>query len=207
MLRKFVFKKIKFHKGLIKKAECKCDNCGKIYLRDKRLKKNTKTFCKMSCKREYFKDCLVEGCNRHALSLHYCNVHYENKRRYGIAEGPKCQVCNNRSVNNESIRNTKNRQKMKRIFKGIMCSKCYFYILRRYVLFLLGEACSCCNEKEIRFLAIDHKFGGGSKERKSTGEKYLYYERMVKNLNKYQILCHNCNIGKELNKGICPHHK
>ena len=60
-------------------------------------------------------------------------------------------------------------------------------------------------EKELSFLAIDHKFGGGSKERKIIGEIYSYYENIIKNIKKYQILCHNCNVGKWMNKGKCPH--
>ena len=86
-----------------------------------------------------------------------------------------------------------------------MCSLCYKDILRRYILFVLGNKCSCCGEKELNFLAIDHKFGGGSKERKIIGEKYFYYENIIKNIKKYQILCHNCNVGKWINKGKCPH--
>ena len=133
----------------------------------------------MSCKRAYFKFCEVDNCNKEAFASHLCKSHYETKRRYGTVNGPKCQVCAGRTVSSRSIRNKKNRMKMERIFPGTICSKCYFYILRKYVIFLLGNACTCCNEKEPKFLAIDHKYGGGSIERKSTGEKYLYYERAL----------------------------
>ena len=210
MFLKFELKKVKFHKDLVKKAKCKCDNCDKIYLREARGVSSTnifpkKTFCNIKCRREFFKDCKVDGCNKNAYSAHLCKSHYIKKQRYGVTEGPKCQVCDGRSVNPKSKRNKQTTQKMNRIFKGIMCSLCYKDILRRYILFVLENKCSCCGEKELNFLAIDHKFGGGSKERKIIGEKYSYYENIIKNIKKYQILCHNCNVGKWINKGKCPH--
>ena len=66
--------------------------------------------------------------------------------------------------------------------------------------------CSCCGEKEVKFLAIDHINGGGNKHRRTFKYgSYLYNFLRKNNYPKgYQILCHNCNLAKGF-YGICPH--
>ena len=64
--------------------------------------------------------------------------------------------------------------------------------------------CNCCKESHIEFLSIDHKNGGGTKERKFYGSK-LAYSIIRRGFPKgYQILCHNCNQAKGY-YGRCPH--
>lgn len=71
-----------------------------------------------------------------------------------------------------------------------------------------GAVCVCCGETERMFLAIDHVNGGGRKHKKSIGKGIEGIYKWLKD-NGYpagfQILCHNCNQGRESNKGICPH--
>lgn len=65
-----------------------------------------------------------------------------------------------------------------------------------------GYTCKCCGETEKMFLSIDH-IDGGAKGISSTD---LY--RIIKRDNYptgYQILCHNCNLGKYMNDNKCPH--
>jgi hypothetical protein len=73
-----------------------------------------------------------------------------------------------------------------------------------------GGHCICCGEKHIDFLAIDHKNGGGTAHRRSIGIAFSgqrFYRWLKKNgyPNEYQVLCHNCNFSKHLNKGVCAH--
>lgn len=68
-----------------------------------------------------------------------------------------------------------------------------------------GSKCSCCGEKTIEFLCIDHKNNDGSSHRKtmttrSIGE-WLYRHNYPEG---FQVLCHNCNMAKGL-YGKCPH--
>lgn len=74
-----------------------------------------------------------------------------------------------------------------------------------------GNKCNCCNESEYRFLTIDHVNNDGNKHRaelKSRAQAHLYRTIIKENYpDKYQILCFNCNMGKALNNGICPHIK
>jgi hypothetical protein len=66
--------------------------------------------------------------------------------------------------------------------------------------------CACCGETIFEFLTIDHINGGGLKHRQLI-KRYNIYNWLVKNNfpEGYQVLCFNCNCGKEINKGICPH--
>lgn len=68
-----------------------------------------------------------------------------------------------------------------------------------------GVKCYCCSESNLIFLTIDHINGGGNKHRKEIGTRL--YRWLIKNNfpNGFQVSCMNCNWGKYLNKGVCPH--
>ena len=71
-----------------------------------------------------------------------------------------------------------------------------------------NSMCSCCGEKEILFLSLDHINGGGSKERrdiKRAGDSFYRWIIVNNYPNGFRVLCHNCNWGVHVNKGICPH--
>lgn len=75
-----------------------------------------------------------------------------------------------------------------------------------------GFKCACCGEDRRLFLSIDHIDGGGNSHRKSiSGYKNYggtsFYMWIVYNNFPlgFQVLCHNCNQGKHLNGGRCPH--
>ncbi len=71
-----------------------------------------------------------------------------------------------------------------------------------------GNTCNCCGEKEIKFLTVDHINNNGAAYRRNIiGHKTLktYKEIIEKNFpDEYQILCWNCNSGRNHYK-ICPH--
>lgn len=70
---------------------------------------------------------------------------------------------------------------------------------------LLGNKCNCCGEKEINFLQIDHINNDGFKERHINKHIVQYFEHIKNNRSNFQLLCANCNWGKKMNNGICPH--
>jgi hypothetical protein len=82
---------------------------------------------------------------------------------------------------------------------------------RRLVLEHYGEGiieCACCGESNIKFLTLDHVNNDGylhRKQLKLTGHKILRW--IIKNEfpKGFQVLCMNCNFGKRMNNGICPH--
>ncbi len=75
-----------------------------------------------------------------------------------------------------------------------------------------GYVCACCGETEARFMSIDHVNNDGAKWRKETlGSRlatgWQTYRWLFNNSfpEGYQVLCMNCNFGKRMNGGICPH--
>ncbi len=79
-----------------------------------------------------------------------------------------------------------------------------------------GKICVCCGETEMAFLTLDHINGDGAEQRKSatgkngTSTNWRFW--MVRRAQKtgawptdLQILCYNCNCGRQRNGGICPH--
>ena len=71
------------------------------------------------------------------------------------------------------------------------------------------NACACCSEKIIEFLAIDHINGGGNKHRKSINKKGTTFFRWLQKHNfpsGYRVLCANCNFSLG-HYGYCPHER
>jgi DNA-directed RNA polymerase subunit RPC12/RpoP len=72
-----------------------------------------------------------------------------------------------------------------------------------------GWKCRCCGETERSFLTIDHMENNGSKMRREGvhGHSAQFY-RWLKKSNfpeAFQVLCMNCQFGKRMNGGNCPH--
>ncbi len=74
-----------------------------------------------------------------------------------------------------------------------------------------GYKCECCGETEPRFMTLDHVFDNGAEHRRSVGtqkSRRVAIWRWLK-INGYpegyQVLCMNCNAGREWNGGVCPH--
>jgi hypothetical protein len=70
-----------------------------------------------------------------------------------------------------------------------------------------GE-CFCCGETILEFLALDHVNNDGTKHRKEKGVGGAALMALLKAEGwpaGFQVACHNCNIGRYLNGGVCPH--
>jgi len=75
-----------------------------------------------------------------------------------------------------------------------------------------GARCACCCEIEIEFLCLDHIRNDGNAHRKKLGGRIMgmrfYYWLKRHGFPKefgLQVLCFNCNNGKRINGGVCPH--
>ncbi len=67
-------------------------------------------------------------------------------------------------------------------------------------------ACVCCGETITQFLALDHINGGGHQHHRETGGGGFYTWLKRHNYPAgFRVLCHNCNFGRQINGGICPH--
>lgn len=88
--------------------------------------------------------------------------------------------------------------------------KDYYENKRTLVFIHYGSVCNCCGESDPRFLTVDHIDNDGHSERWLSGTRITggqLYQKIVKANypSKYQLLCMNCNWGKRMNKGVCPH--
>lgn len=75
-----------------------------------------------------------------------------------------------------------------------------------------GAVCACCGEKELAFLTLDHINNDGAEQRRKIAGRanaagIWTYAWLAKRgfPDGYQVLCMNCNFGKHMNGGVCPH--
>lgn len=79
----------------------------------------------------------------------------------------------------------------------------YYKKARSAALESLGGRCIKCGFDDKRALQIDHILGDGFKERQSINQNRLKFYKLVmesflKQENKYQLLCANCNWIKKV---------
>jgi hypothetical protein len=79
--------------------------------------------------------------------------------------------------------------------------------IKRCVFKAYGAKCVCCGETNLSFLTIDHINNDGGKQRKVIGSGLTVYMWIIKNgfPPDLRVLCYNCNMGRAINGGICPH--
>lgn len=71
-----------------------------------------------------------------------------------------------------------------------------------------GGKCACCGESEPVFLTVDHVNNDGGGRKREVGGGVAFY-RLLRRLgfptDGYRLLCFNCNSGRQINGGVCPH--
>ena len=68
--------------------------------------------------------------------------------------------------------------------------------------------CVCCGEKQSAFLTLDHINNDGFLHRQAAGTSALLYYLKARNFpfkDLIKVSCFNCNMGRRVNGGICPH--
>jgi hypothetical protein len=75
-------------------------------------------------------------------------------------------------------------------------------VINAKLLALYGSRCVCCGESNPLFLTLDHKHNDGHKE-KDKGTVRRTAARIKR--DDLQMMCFNCNCGKNRNSGVCPH--
>jgi len=130
--------------------------------------------------------CSINECNNKHKAHGLCKSHLDKTLQYK-------QIHKNWEINNFTTISNKNKQRLVE--------------LKSIVFEYYGKECLCCGESTLGFLTIDHINGkaslGHSKQMK--GKKlyrWLVYNGFPKG---FQVLCWNCNSGRNTNGGICPH--
>ena len=144
-----------------------------------------------------------------------------------LGYGSQCKECRKKTWNeNSGDTNTRRREKYKddpeqrevwrRARKRYYAKnrerlneekRAYTQRRREEVITKYGGKCSCCGEKTIEFLAIDHTENNGAEERrrlKGSSGVYSKLWKSAKILPGYRVLCHNCNCAIGF-YGSCPH--
>lgn len=74
-----------------------------------------------------------------------------------------------------------------------------------------GCICNCCGETQLCFLSLDHINNDGAAHRKEIDSKRREAPQMYRWVKRnnypsgFQVLCFNCNHGRHINGGVCPH--
>lgn len=67
-------------------------------------------------------------------------------------------------------------------------------------------SCACCGEGTLAFLTFEHIGGGGGQHRRETGGGgFISWLRKNNYPEGFEVLCMNCNHGRRVNDGTCPH--
>jgi hypothetical protein len=79
--------------------------------------------------------------------------------------------------------------------------------LRKAAFAIYGNVCQCCNLDDEMILTIDHVTGGGRQHKRTLNINNQFYKWLAKNSYPigFQTLCFNCNCGRSINNGVCPH--
>jgi len=113
-----------------------------------------------------------------------------------------CNICSKKKVEITKIFEKNNSNTIKQ----------YRLLVKYEVIEKYGGKCNCCGETQILFLTIDHVNNDGYQDRKelygvknpATMSWYLKLRRECIRED-LQVLCFNCNLGKSINNGMCPH--
>lgn len=156
---------------------------------------------------------------------------YQKARRSKLAAAGLCNCGKEKPAGKsvcsscvEQIKRNRNKRTLKRKADGLCvdcggasaenktrCAMCrarhakYGHKLRDTALEMYGKVCSCCREDIKVFLAIDHINDDGYEHRKTISTNICSWLKVNDWPNGYRVLCHNCNHGRYLNGGVCPH--
>lgn len=146
--------------------------------------------------------------------MRFCTICKRNENETSFGKEKRCKECNKKRHSIYYYKNIEVERKYsldryknnrEKILEG---NRKREIDIRKKLFSHYGGKCQCCGEIKDKFLTIDHMDGGGRKHRNeiSGGAKGLYRWIIKNNYpDNFQILCYNCNCGRERNKGICPH--
>lgn len=179
--------------------------------------------CGKSPRRENRVTCLACGLKQAEAMKRWQVKNHAKRKAQGLCScgrkpesGSTCEKCKERNYSNH----------LKRKIKGLCaycgnqarsgetrceeCSERKKSEARRLKLEVFeaygGAKCACCGEDTECFLSIDHIDGNGAKHRREIGRTSLYgWLKKNEFPSGFQVLCFNCNHGRHINGGTCPH--
>jgi hypothetical protein len=157
---------------------------------------------------QYVSDYIRDWRKRNKDKIHLYNKDYHINHRETISAYFKRYYNTNRIGLRKNFKEwfAKNVEENKR--KGNASHRKYHHINKMSALIKYSgnpPFCVCCGEKEVRFLTIDHINNDGKNHRKEIRGQIAVWLKKNNYPQGFQTLCFNCNCGKSINKGICPH--
>ena len=142
---------------------------------------------------------------KHREEIRKRNREYAKRKREENSEKINKYQRNRRRKNRKAFLEYSRKYYQKNREHKLQQKKEYLKKIREAVIKGYGGKCACCEESHYEFLALDHKDGGGTKERKIIKTATLYRKVLRENFPpEYRILCHNCNSSLGY-YGYCPH--
>ena len=108
--------------------------------------------------------------------------------RYRVPLGYRCKTCHNAysGLRNKAKRERDRLTVITHYSNGLLC-------------------CSCCGVADYEFLTLDHANDDGKKHREETQGR-IFVDLIRRGFPEgIAVLCTNCNFGRELCGGTCPH--
>lgn len=135
----------------------------------------------------------------------------KDKRRYALnGEKMRQAAAKHYADHGDRIRAeraAKRTPEVKAIASQRQCAR--YAALRAEMIAAFGSYCTCCGEREPKFLELDHIASDGADHRRKIGRgAYRTYCVAKKDgwpKGQYRLLCSNCNQGRARNGGVCPH--
>ncbi len=131
------------------------------------------------------------GCQRARMNVHYWDnrEHYKKRAADNYKKRPSSQW-----TKEQHERTRSNARRYRREWREV--------VVTHY-----GAKCECCGEDNPGFLTLDHINGDGREMRKKHGVGLRLYRWIMRNNypSFFRVLCYNCNCGRDLNGGVCPH--
>lgn len=177
--------------------------------------------------------CRLDSCNNlaHGGENSMCSMHRSRMWRYRSPELPTlpqrrkiCKFCDNEFIDTDKCqrslicsecRKTKWKYYKNRTWENSTKGKEYMRAfhtrykaeLKKIIYDYYGWVCNCCGESTEEFLTIDHVLNDGHIDRKKNLRGTSFYRKVIASglPSTYQILCMNCNFGKKITGGVCPH--
>jgi hypothetical protein len=135
---------------------------------------------------------------------------YRERHPARIKERKRLAYLKNREKQLQKSRDFRKNNRESVLLYNKKYGRVYRAALRAEFLKEYGGRCSCCGETEPLFLQLDHVKNDGARHRKEqkTGAKILMeIKKLGWPKDYYRLLCANCNIGRHLNGGTCPHER
>jgi len=193
-----------------------CRKCTQLKSVDSFTKKST--ICK-SCKREYDKEYNKTNCIvRKERAKRYREEHVEGISKSKHEKWLKHKEKGNlrakqwyqRNKDAVKLRTKKYKNEHPELYREYGRKR--DLRLKKTVFQYYSEGtmkCACCGETTFSLLTLDHINNDGAEHRRqlNVGGGLTFYRRLKKlgYPPGYQVLCWNCNSGKAINNGVCPH--